>query len=88
MYWFAAQQQNSTSKRQKFYFFYPKFSSEFSELSLKFQKQEEMAKKWLKLKQSWKPHICGIWGLRVKEPSAKLLKTFLKNNGNICFVVI
>ena len=26
-----------------------------------------MAKKWLKLKQSRKPHVCGIRGLRVKE---------------------
>ena len=25
-----------------------------------------MAKKWFKLKQSRKPHICGIRGLRVK----------------------
>ena len=46
--------------------FYSKFSSEFNELSLRFLKQQEVAKKWLKLKQSRKPHICGIRGLRVK----------------------
>ena len=33
LYWFAAQQQMSTSTRQKFDFSYPKFSPEFNELS-------------------------------------------------------
>ena len=35
LYWFAAQQQTSTSRRQKFDLFDLKFSTEFSELSLK-----------------------------------------------------
>ena len=35
-FWFAAQQQISTSRRQKFDLFYPKFSEEFNDLSLKF----------------------------------------------------
>ena len=61
IYWFAAQQQTSTSRRQKFDLFYPKFSSKFNELSRKLRKQQEVAKKGLKLKQSRKPHICGIW---------------------------
>ena len=29
MYWFAAQQQTITSRRQKFDLFYPKFSAKF-----------------------------------------------------------
>ena len=56
-----------TSRRQKFDFFYQKFSSQFNELSLKFQKQQKVAKKWLKLKHSRKPHLCGIRGVRVKR---------------------
>ena len=36
LYWFAAQQQTSTSRRQKFDLFYSKLVSEFNELSLKF----------------------------------------------------
>ena len=32
-YWFAAQQQTSTLTRQKFGFFYLKFSAEFNEIS-------------------------------------------------------
>ena len=35
LYWFAAEQQTSTSRRQKFDLFYPKFTSEFNERSLK-----------------------------------------------------
>ena len=35
-YWFAVQQQFSTSRRQTFDLFYPKFSVELNELSLKF----------------------------------------------------
>ena len=34
LYWFAAQQQTSTLKPQKFGFFYAKFSAEFNEISL------------------------------------------------------
>ena len=34
LYWFAAQQQTSTFKRQKFGLFYLKFSAEFNELTL------------------------------------------------------
>ena len=60
LYWFAAQQQTSTSRRQKNDLFDPKFSAEFNELSLKFSKQQEVAKKCLKLKQSRESHICGI----------------------------
>ena len=66
LYWFAAQQQTSTSRPQKLDLFYPKFSAEFNKLSLKFYKQQEGTKKWLKLKQFRKPHICGIQGVRVK----------------------
>ena len=65
LYWFAAQQQTSRSRRQKFDLFYLKFSAEFNELSLKFLKRQEVAKTWLELKQSRKPQICGIRGLRV-----------------------
>ena len=37
-------------KRQKLGLFYVKFSAEFHQLSLFFYKQQEVAKKWLKLK--------------------------------------
>ena len=43
-------QQTSTSRRQKFDLFYPKFSPEFNELSLTFQKRQEVAKKMAKTK--------------------------------------
>ena len=46
-----------------------KFSSEFNGVSLKFQKQQQVVQKWLKLKQSRKPHICGIQGLRLTDRS-------------------
>ena len=36
LYWFVAQQQTSTSRRQKFTFFYLKFSAKFNEVSFKF----------------------------------------------------
>ena len=44
LHWFAAQQQSSSSRRQKFYLFPLKFSS-FNELSLIFQNQMERTKK-------------------------------------------
>ena len=43
-YWFAAQQQTSTFRRQKFNLFYVEFSAEFNENSL-FSKSNI---KWLK----------------------------------------
>ena len=36
LYWFAVQQQTSTSRGQKFGLFYLKFSAKFNEISLKF----------------------------------------------------
>ena len=51
----------------KVWLFYPKFSSKFNEFTLKFQTQQEVFKKWLKLKQPRKPHICGIWVVRVNR---------------------
>ena len=39
LHWFVAQQQTSTSRRQKFDLFYTEFSPEFNELSLMFQKR-------------------------------------------------
>ena len=36
LYWFAAQQQTSTSAQQKFGWFYLKFSAKLNEPSLKF----------------------------------------------------
>ena len=36
LYWFAAQQQTSTCRRQKFDLSYPEFSPEFNERSLTF----------------------------------------------------
>ena len=67
LYWFAAQQQTSTSRPQKFDLFYPKFSPDLNEVSRAFQNQQEEAKKCLKLQQSRKPHICGIRRLRVNS---------------------
>ena len=34
LFWFAAQQQTSAFRRQKFGLFYPKFGAEFNESSL------------------------------------------------------
>ena len=50
LYWFAAQHQTSTFTLQKFGLFYVKFSAEPNELSLIFEKQQEVAKKRLSLK--------------------------------------
>ena len=63
--WFAVQQQISTSRSLKLDLFYSKFSTEFNELSCK--KDSNLPKIWLKLKQSTKPQLCGIWGLRVNR---------------------
>ena len=38
-----------------------------------------MGKKWLKLKQSREPHICGIWGLRVNVLKYSTLFSFTLN---------
>ena len=43
LYWFAAQQQISTIRRQKSTLFYVKFRAEFNELN----KEQEVAKNWL-----------------------------------------
>ena len=53
-------QETSTYRQQKFDLFFPKFNSDINELNLAFQKQQEVAKKWLTLKQSIMLHICGI----------------------------
>ena len=44
LYRFATHQQTSTPRRQKFGFFYLKFSSKLNELSLKLKKQQQIAK--------------------------------------------
>ena len=43
LYWFAAQQQTSTLRRQKSRFIYSKFSVELSELTASFQNPQEVA---------------------------------------------
>ena len=50
MYWFAAQQQTCTLRPQKYGSFYVKFSAEFNGCGLFFQKQKEVAIKWIKRK--------------------------------------
>ena len=60
---------------------YPKFSAKFNELSLKFSKRQEVAKKCLKQKQSRKPLICGIRGLGVKSESVDDTDYQNKNEG-------
>ena len=50
LYWFAAQQYISTLRRQGIRLFDVKFSADFNELSLLLSRQQEVAKKWLKLK--------------------------------------
>ena len=50
LYRFAAHKQIGTHRRQKFDLFYVKFSAEVNEVTLFFSKQQEVAKKWLKLK--------------------------------------
>ena len=45
LYWFVAQQQTSTFRRQNFSLFYLKFSADFNELSLKVTRSDQkMAK--------------------------------------------
>ena len=78
LYWFAAQytsaqQQTSTLRRQKIGFFYVKFSAEFNGLNLFFYKQQEVVKKWLKLKWSGKTPIGVVRRLRVKRKMVKVL---------------
>ena len=43
LYWFAAQQQTSTLRRQKYRSIYSKFSVELSELTPRFQNPQEVA---------------------------------------------
>ena len=50
MYWFVAQQQTCTLRPQKYGSFYVKFSAEFNGCGLFFQKQKEVAIKWIKRK--------------------------------------
>ena len=50
LYWFAAQQQTSTFRRQKIDSFYLKFKAELNEFIPKLQKQQEKAQSLLK---SW-----------------------------------
>ena len=50
VYWFAGQQQTSTRRTQKIDLYYQRFIPEFNELGLSFWKQQEVTKKWLKLK--------------------------------------
>ena len=44
MYWFAAQQQTSTLRRQKFHCFYVKFKVQSNEFDFFFKEQQEVAK--------------------------------------------
>ena len=50
LYWFAAQQQTSTLRRQLYGCFKVKFGGESNGLGLFFLKQQEVAKKGLQLK--------------------------------------
>ena len=77
LYWFAAQQQTSIPRPQKFDLLYSKFSPDFNEFSPAFQNQQEVAKKWLTLKQSRKPHVCGIRRLRV---NVLLVKSYFRTS--------
>ena len=65
LYWFAAQQQTSTVRPQKYGCFYVKFSAESNGFGLFFLKQQEVAKKWLRRKQSVKPPDGVVRRLRV-----------------------
>ena len=56
LYWFTAQQQTSRLTRQKIGLFYVNIHAEFSELSIFFLKQQEVAKKYQKMVFfQWKP---------------------------------
>ena len=57
----TAQQPTTTSRPQIFDLFYAKNSAGFNELSFKCQTTQEVAKKWLKLKNSRK-HIYAAFG--------------------------
>ena len=65
MYWFAVQQQTSTLDGKKFSLFYLKFRAESNARSRNFSKQQEVAKKLLKLKQSGKTPTGVVRRLRL-----------------------
>ena len=65
LYWFAAQQQTSTSRWQKLDLLYPK-SSPFSLLNLVLRSKTGSGQKLLELNQFRKPPI-RIQGLRVND---------------------
>ena len=59
LYWFAAQQQTSTLKLQKFGLFYVKFIAEFNELNVFFLKATGNGQKMNKTEVVWKiPNKC------------------------------
>ena len=74
LYWFTAQEQTSISRWKKSDFSYPKFSSEFNELSIKFQNHESV-RKMAKTKTPQKIDIHGIQSLSVNHTI-----NILKNN--------
>ena len=66
LYWFAAKHQTSASRWQKF----DMFNQNLLQNLMNFVyvlKATGNSKKWLKLKQSRKPHICGNRCLRVNS---------------------
>ena len=65
LYWFAAQQQTSTCRRQKSHSIYSKFSLEENELTNSFQNPQEVAKKLQKRNSARKTQICVFRRLKV-----------------------
>ena len=67
LYWFAAQQQSSTLRQQKFPSFYSKFNARSDELNLGLYKSKEFVQKMKKLNSSLKTQINNIRFLRLNK---------------------
>ena len=80
LYWFAMQQQTRNIRRQNLDFFYSKLSADFKEVSFSFQRQQKVAKKWLKLNSQENCIYASFGGEGLRDRAAlheKLQKRFL-----------
>ena len=78
-------QETSSSRQQELGLLNPKITSEFSELNLQFYKQEQVAGKWLILKQSAKSNTCSVRGLRVNR-QVKNLRVVTEEDSLVIFL--
>ena len=74
LYWYAAQDQTSTLRRQKFRSIYSKFRVDLSEFTPSFLNRQEVAEKLQKPNNARKAYLYVFRGLRVKARVANLQK--------------